>query len=213
MPGALDAEGIAFKAGQSRMGNIRLRWTLSSANAGSLGISPSSPSDAGERVAALPAIVRALSGLRNLDPSASLSRRRLWVADHGGLTLLAVGTTGAKVVIVLRALGRASVSVGTAPGIERHCITLEIRTIPILGACWPFHQRRKSLFGRGIGAHIQIIQVEYARKSLDGLLGYGQARPAQLAQRRRCDQADEESDDGDDHQYLEKRETGLTRIL
>ena len=35
MPGALDAEGIAFKAGQSRMGKVQLRWTLSSANAGS----------------------------------------------------------------------------------------------------------------------------------------------------------------------------------
>jgi hypothetical protein len=47
MPAVLDAEGIEFNAGQSRMGNIRLRWTLSSANAGSFGISPTSPGDAG----------------------------------------------------------------------------------------------------------------------------------------------------------------------
>jgi hypothetical protein len=32
MPAVLDAEGIEFNAGQSRMGNVRLRWTLSSAN-------------------------------------------------------------------------------------------------------------------------------------------------------------------------------------
>ena len=74
---------------------------------------------------------------------------------------------------------------------QRVLITLEIWAIPIFCACRPLHERREPLFSRGIGAHIEIIQIEYSRKSLDGLLSYGHTRPAQLTQRRRSNQADE----------------------
>jgi hypothetical protein len=88
--------------------------------------------------------------------------------------LLPVWTARAKVVIMLSALGGASIDIRAAPG---YCIALEIWAVPVFCASWPLHERREPLFSHRIGAHIEIIQIEYSGKPLDGLLSHGHPRP------------------------------------
>src|ERR1700704_5293280 len=131
----------------------------------------------------------ALSAPRN----AGLSR----VADAASLAAISAGAKRTEVEIMTRPLRRAAVCVGSVPRIDRKRVSLEIGTVPVVGSARFLHQRGEALLGARIRPDIEFVEIQHGADALDGLLGDGIARTGKLTQRGRCNEADEQAQDGD----------------
>ena len=106
--------------------------------------------------------------------------------------------------------GGVAVNIGMVPRVERRAPVLDIGAVPRFGIGRACHQRLQPFIGRGVGADIQLVQVQHLPDPLDGLPRDGCACPPKLAQCCRCDQPDQQAKDGDDDKEFDQGETTLT---
>ena len=110
-----------------------------------------------------------------------------------------------------RPLRRAAVCVGSVPRIDGKRVALQIGAVPVLGAAGFLHQRGETLLGARIRADIEFVEIQHGADAFDGLFGDGIACTGKLTQGSRCDEADEQAQDGDDDEDLQQGEAFAAR--
>lgn len=105
--------------------------------------------------------------------------------------------------------GGGAIEEGMVPGVGGDGGILEVGSVPVVDAVGLGDEGGKSLIGRGVGADIELVEVEDAGDALDGLFGDLMFGAAQLLEDGGGHHADEQGEDRQDDEEFEQREAGL----
>lgn len=88
-------------------------------------------------------------------------------------------------------------------------LILQIRAVPVRDIGWRFDQRLQPLLRAWVIAYVEFIEIQHGPQPLDQLAGNRTPRNAELAQRGRRNQTDEQSEDDDYHEQFKQGEASL----
>src|SRR5579871_4719910 len=151
-----------------------------------------------------------------MEPRAVGQLKPLTIDDVGVFAVAAGLTVSAKgndVESVPRALAGAAIFKRSAPGILDAIGIFDIGAIPAGHAAWRRIQALQSLFGGGIAADVQAIEIENSRKTLHRLLGDFMLGRTKLANDRRRNEADEQAENRKHDKKLDQREARFAAAL